>query len=87
MFRDAYKEVPLTGCQLCIAPHYLLPQSFCQRPTLGPEGESASDGVPSFYLPWEFHSSGELQHFCKTLAGDVASGRDFHDDALAFEQP
>ncbi|MCH1597093.1 MAG: hypothetical protein L7S71_02540, partial [Pseudomonadales bacterium] len=23
--RNAYKEVPLTGCQLCIAPHYLLP--------------------------------------------------------------
>ena len=28
--RNEYKEVPLTGCQLCIAPRYLLPHSFGQ---------------------------------------------------------
>ena len=28
--RNEYKEVPLTGCQLCIAPRYLMPHSFGQ---------------------------------------------------------
>ena len=26
--RNEYKEVPLTGCQLCFQPHHLLPHSF-----------------------------------------------------------
>ena len=53
--RNAYKEVPLTGCQLCNAPHYLLPQSFGQDFTLGDEGEADDSGVSQLAgLPWVF---------------------------------
>ena len=37
--RNDYKEVPLTGCQLCTAPHYLLPHSFGQECVVEEEGD------------------------------------------------
>ena len=40
---EGAREVPLTGCQVCIAPHYLLPHSFGQEYFLGEEGE-VNDG-------------------------------------------
>ena len=51
--RDAYRQVPLTGCQLCIAPHYLLPHSFGQDLALRDEGEANDSEVPQLAgLPW-----------------------------------
>ena len=43
--RNEYKEVPLTGCQLCIAPRYLLPHSFGQGALLGEEGNADNNDV------------------------------------------
>ena len=67
--RNEYKEVPLTGCQLCIAPHYMLPQSFGQNCVLGDEGEIEFPDLSQLLgLPWVFHErSGELQHFMADL--------------------
>ena len=67
LHRNAYKEVPLTGCQLCIAPHYLLPHSFGQHFALGDEGEAEdNDDLKLAGLPWVFDPvTGELQHFLK----------------------
>ena len=69
--RNAYKEVPLTGCQLCIAPHYLLPHSFGQDFALGDEGEADDSDVSQLAgLPWVFERvTGELQHFLTELSG------------------
>ncbi len=58
----AYRAVKLTGCQLCSAPHYLLPNSFGNRYPLGDKGEvpeGAFADLPD--LPWEFDpATGEL---------------------------
>ena len=88
LHRNAYKEVPLTGCQLCIAPHYLLPHSFGQDFALGDEGEANDSDVPQLAgLPWVFNQvTGELQHFLTDLAGNVAQAADFQQDALVFER-
>ena len=86
--RNAYKEVPLTACQLCIAPHYLLPHSFGQRFALGDEGEADDSDVPQLAgLPWVFDPvTGELQHFLRDLSGNIAEAGDFEQDASVFEQ-
>ena len=90
--RNAYNEVRLTGCQLCTAPHYLLPHSFGQRFDIGDEGETEdADELQLGPLPWRFDSvTGELQHFvtsskegCKE---EVAQAFDFEQDAKVFEQ-
>ena len=77
-----YQEVPLTGCQLCTAPHYLLPQSFGQEFPLGDEGDiDDSDVVQLAGLPLVFDEfSVELQHFIADLSGSVATEIDFHAD-------
>ena len=87
--RNQYKEVPLTGCQLCIAPHYLLPQCFGQEWRLGEEGEieDGDDAVQLPGLPWVFDAAtGELQHFLADLQGNVATTADFERDARVFEE-
>ena len=86
--RNEYKEVPLTGCQLCIAPHYLLPHSFGMQAVLGEEGEVDVGDISQLPgLPWVFDDkSGELQHFLANLAGDLASKSDFEEDAIVFEK-
>ena len=88
LHRNAYKEVPLTGCQLCIAPHYLLPHSFGQHFALGDEGEAEdNDDLKLAGLPWVFDPvTGELQHFLKDLSGNVAEAADFQKDAMVFEK-
>ena len=88
MRRNEYKEVPLTGCQLCIAPHYLLPHSFGLPSSLGEEGEiDHSDAAELPGLPWEFDcASGELQHYLADLQGNIATAPDFHRDACEFEK-
>ena len=80
--------MPLTGCQLCTAPHYLLPQSFGQEFLLGDEGDIAdSDVIQLAGLPWVFDErSGELQHFLADLSGNMATTSDFHADAIVFEK-
>ena len=56
--RNEYKEVPLTGCQLCIAPRYLLPHSFGQEALVGDEGEvDDSDVAQLAGLPWVFDAA------------------------------
>ena len=62
--RDAYKEVPLTGCQLCTAPRYLFPRSFGQGALPGEEGDADdNDGAQLPGLPWVFDvATGGLQH-------------------------
>ena len=91
--RNEYKEVPLTGCQLCIAPHYLLPQSFGLTRALGDEGEIPDDAVSMLppLPPWSFDAkTGELQHF-DVVSGAyyqhqrVATRSDFQSDAIVFE--
>ena len=86
--RNEYKEVSLTGCQLCISPHYLLPHSFGQEPRLGEEGEcDESDVLQLAGLPWVFdQASGELLHFMADLTGRQAVAQDFHQDAVVFEK-
>ncbi len=83
-----YKELPMTGCQLCLAPHYLLPHSFGQECVLGDEGEVDSSDVSQLAgLPWVFNAqTGELQHFLTDLAGNVATPTDFEQDAVIFEK-
>ena len=86
--RNEYKEVPLTGCQLCIAPRYLLPHNVGQGALLGEEGD-ADDGddaqLPG--LPWVFEAAtGELQHFLADLQGNVATDTNFKCDAQNFEK-
>ena len=85
---NEYREVPLTGCQLCTAPHYLLPHSFGQKFPLGDEGEIDDGEVAQLPgLPWVFNElSGELQHFLADLSGRVATADDFHADAVVFEK-
>ena len=85
--RNAYNEVPLTGCQLCIAPHYLLPHSFGQDFALGDEGEANDSDVSQLAgLPWGFNQvNGKLQHFLTDLGGNLAQAADFQLDALVFE--
>ena len=87
MRSNVYKEVPLTGCQLCIAPHYLLPHSFGQNCVLGEEGEvDDSDAAQLPGLPWVFDGvTGKLQQFLADLQGNVATKDDFEDDAKNFE--
>lgn len=87
MPRNAYKEVPLTGCQLCIAPSYLLPHSFGQECLLSEEGEPEdSDATQLAGLPWVFdEANGELQHFV-TLTGDPAEKANYDQDARRWEQ-
>ena len=86
--RNEYKEVPLTGCQLCIAPRYLLPHSFGQEALVGEEGEVDDSDVSQLPgLPWVFDAAtGELQHFFANLQGDVATDADFKRDAQNFEK-
>ena len=86
--RNEYKEVPLTGCQLCIAPRYLLPHSFGQEALLGEEGEVDDNDVLQLAgLPWVFDAAtGELQHFLADLQGNVATDADFKSDAQNFEK-
>ena len=56
MPRNIYKEVPLTGCQLCTAPHYLLPHSFGEDYLIGEEGEVDDSDAPQLAdLPWVFY--------------------------------
>ena len=88
MQRNPYKEVPLTGCQLCIAPAYLLPHSFGLHCELGDEGEIVdSNGLHLAGLPWVFDSeTGELVHFLVDTIGRVAVKEDFDTDARAFEK-
>ena len=88
MQRNPYKEVPLTGCQLCIAPAYLLPHSFGLHCELGDEGEIVdSNGLHLAGLPWVFDSeTGELVHFLVDIIGRVAVKEDFDTDARAFEK-
>ena len=83
-----YKELPLTGCQLCIAPHYLLPQSFGQEFPFGDEGEADDSDVAQLAgPPWVFdEASGELQHFLADLTGSIAQAHDFRADAIVFER-
>ena len=86
--RNAYREVPLTGCQLCIAPRYLFPQNFGQKDLLGEEGEveDDNDGAPLPGLPWVFNNTGELKHLLADLQGNVATDEDKLLDAQNFEQ-
>ena len=88
MRRNEYKEVPLTGCQLCIAPHYQLPHSFGLPCSLGEEGEvEDADAAELPGLPWVFDSaSGELQHFLADIQGSIATAADFQRDACEFEK-
>ena len=37
--RNSYRGIRITGCQVCAAPHYLLPQSFGQNYEVGEDGE------------------------------------------------
>ena len=62
---NEHAELPLTGCQLCNSPHYLLPHSFNQEFPLGEEGDiDDSDDAQIGGLPWVFDNvSGELKHF------------------------
>ena len=85
--RNEYREVPLTGCQLCIAPRYLLPHSFGQETLVGEEGEvDDSDVSPLAGLPWVFDTgTGELKHFLADLRGNVATDADLKRDARNFE--
>jgi hypothetical protein len=85
--REVYR-VPLTGCQLCVAPDYLLPHSFDQDFLLGEEGEvEDSDAAQLAGLPWEFdRASGELKHFSTNLQGHLATEADFERDAKVFEE-
>ena len=80
--------MPLTGCQLCIAPRYLLPHSFGQGALLGEEGDADDDDdaqLPG--LPWVFDAAtGELQHFLADLQGNVATDTDLLLDAQNFEK-
>ena len=80
--------MPLTGCQLCIAPRYLLPHSFGQGALLGEEGEVDDCDVPQLTgLPWVFdRATGKLQHFLADLQGNVATDADFKSDAENFEK-
>ena len=86
--RDSYREVPLTGCQLSIAPHYLRPQSFGQDFALGDEGEADDTDIPKLPgLPWVFkQGTGELLHFLTDMTGNVAEAADFQKDAIVFER-
>jgi len=77
-YRNTYREVPLTDSQLCIAPHYLLPQSFGLPCSLGREGEVEDEdaaGLPG--LPWVSDDArGELLHCLADLQGHMATGAD-----------
>ena len=86
--RNEYKELPLTGSQLCTAAHYLLPHSFCQEPQLGEEGECEESNVLQLAgLPWVFDEvTGELLHFIAEINGRQADALDFHKDAVVFEK-
>ena len=86
--RNEYKEVPLTGCQLCIAPRYLLPHSFGQNCLVGEEGEVDDNDVPPLTgLPWVFDGvTGELKHFLVDIRGNIATRADFEDDARNWER-
>ena len=85
---NEYKELPLTGCQLCNRPHYLLPHSFGQQCVLGPEGEVDVGDVSQLAgLPWVFDTStGELKHFLVDVLDKPAVRGDFHADAIVFEK-
>lgn len=51
--RNRCKEVPLIGCELCIAPRYLLPRSFGQKALLHEEGDAHdNDDSQLPGLPW-----------------------------------
>ena len=86
--RNVYREVPLTGCQLCAAPHYLLPQSFGLVFEVGEEGEVEDDGITQLPgLPWVFDgAAGQLTHFLAGVAGTTATSADFESDARVFER-
>ena len=75
--------MPLTGCQLCLAPRYLLPHSFGQEALVGEEGEVDDRDVSQLAgLPWVFDATnGELQHFLADLQGNMATNADFKRDA------
>ena len=87
--RNIYREVDLTGCQLCTSPHYLLPHSFGQPVKLKEQGE-VYDTPADFQLPglpWKFDSeTGELEYFMTTVNGDIADAAAFERDAKVFEQ-
>ena len=85
--RNAYREVPLTGCQLCIAPHYLLPHSFGLPLQLGEEGDIHDvDSHKQLALPWMFDPvTGELRHFLANSSNDIATPAHFDADARVFE--
>ena len=85
--RNEYKDVPLTGCQLCTAPHYLLPQSLGRECVLGEEGEiDVGDVLQLPGPPWVFDQApGELQHFV-LISGNLATSSDFEQDAIVFEK-
>ena len=80
--------MPLTGCQLCIAPRYLLPQGFGQEALVGEEGEvDATDDSQLAGPPWAFDAAtGELQHCVAKLEGHVATDSDLKRDAQNFEK-
>ena len=86
--RNEYKEVPLTGCQLCIAPRYLLPHSFGQEALVGEEGEvDDNDASHLAGLPWVLDAAtGELQHFLTNHYGSVATRADLKRDGQSFEK-
>ena len=83
-----YKELPLTGCQLCNRPHYLLPHSFGQQCVLGSQGDVEHGDVSQLAgLPWVFDTStGELSYFLVDVLDKPAARGDFHSDAIVFEQ-
>ena len=75
--------MPLTGCQLCIAPRYLFPYSFGQGALLSEEGDADDDdGAQLPGLPWVFDAATEeLQHLLADLQGNVATATDLLLDA------
>ena len=78
----------MTSCQLCIAPHYLLPYSFGLPCSLGEEGDVEDHGAAELPgLPWQFNSTtGELVYFLANLKGEIASAAYFTADAKVFEE-
>ena len=88
MPRNMYREVPLTGCQLCIAPHYLLPQSFGRDYAVVDEGDVDDTDAPQLPgLPLVFAGeTGELQHFLAGPGGTIATKELLVQDAEIFEK-
>ncbi len=84
---NVYSEIPLTGCQLCTSPQYLLPHSFGMQCCLGDEGNCVGGQPQLPWLPWEFDGrTGELLRFIASSDGDTAMTADFDRDAKMFEE-